>query len=55
MIEEEKEYKKIIKHKENLEALLALTVDMVKQEELRKVNANTETTYGVLKKESIVQ
>lgn len=44
----------VIEDRGNLITLLNLTMNMLKQEELNKVNSNTETTYGVLKKESVI-
>lgn len=44
----------LTKDLESLTTLLNLTECMLKQEELDRVNSNTETTYGVLKKECIV-
>lgn len=54
MVEQSKE---LISQKRGLETLLDLTMSMIKQErleELKRVNNNTETTYGVLHKECIV-
>ena len=54
MTEQKCTYETVTKDKEALTNFLGLVMDAIKQEEVKRVNTNTKTTYGVLKKECIV-